>query len=312
MSEVRRPTRRKTSIRKGRRADDERPRRNPDRFVEVTLTPRTKALLRRFDLAPRKGLGQNFLVDEFVLGDVVRAAEVGPGDAVVEVGPGLGVLTGELAKRAERVAAVEVDQGMAAALRDLFKSSPNVQIVEADALKVEPAELVGDRPYKLVANIPYYITSRLLRHFFEAQRRPSLVVVMVQLEVAQRIVAGVGDLSLLAVSVQYYGEPRIVGRVPAQAFYPQPKVDSAILRIDVRPRPAVDVDTDAFFRTVSSGFARPRKQLHNALGEGIWLPPGGAGEALACAGIDPMRRAQTLTLEEWATLTRELQRRGAV
>ena len=309
MSETRRPSRRKTSIRKG---GPERWKPNPQRFVQVTLTPRTKALLKRFDLAPRKGLGQNFLVDEFVLDDVVQAAEIAPDDHVVEVGPGLGVLTAELAKRAERVVAVELDPGMASALADLFKSSPNVRIVESDALKVEPAELVGDRPYKLVANIPYYITSRLLRHFFEAQRRPSLVVVMVQLEVASRIVAKVGDLSLLAVSVQFYGEPRIVGRVPAQAFYPQPKVDSAILRVDVRPRPAVDVDTDAFFKTVSSGFARPRKQLHNALGEGIWLPPGGADEALSAAGIDPARRAQTLTLEEWATLARELQRRGAV
>src|SRR5206468_1724647 len=131
-------------------------------------------------------------------------------------------------------------------------------------------------------------------------------------EVAERIVAGPGELSLLAVSVQYYGAPRIVGRIPANAFYPQPKVDSAILRVDVRHHPAVDAAAGPFFKTVSSGFARPRKQLHNALGEGIWLPPGGAAEALEAAGIDPVRRAQTLTLEEWASLTRELRRRGAV
>src|SRR5687768_17445460 len=135
MSETRRPSRRKTSIRKGGR-DDRRPRRNPNRFVEVTLTPRTKALLKRFDLAPRKGLGQNFLVDEFALGDIVRAADLQPTDTVVEVGPGLGILTAELAQRVEHVAAVELDPGMASALSDLFKSSPNVRIVESDALKI--------------------------------------------------------------------------------------------------------------------------------------------------------------------------------
>jgi 16S rRNA (adenine1518-N6/adenine1519-N6)-dimethyltransferase len=311
MSEARRPARRKTSIRKGRRDRDQRPPRNPDRFNEVTLAPRIKGLLRRFDLAPRKRLGQNFLIDEFVLGQVVDAANIQPDDTALEVGPGLGVLTGALAQRARRVIAIELDVGMAAALRELFASQPSVEIVEGDALKLDPAELV-DGPYKVVANIPYYITSPLLRRFFESTRRPSTVVVMVQLEVAQRIVASAGDLSLLAVSVQYYGVPRIVGRIPRQAFYPQPKVDSALLRIDVRDQPAVAVPPGPFFKTVTSGFARPRKQLHNALGEGIWLPPGGAGEALQAVGIDPMRRAQTLTLDEWAALARELGRRGAV
>jgi 16S rRNA (adenine1518-N6/adenine1519-N6)-dimethyltransferase len=322
MAELRRQARRKTSIRKGRRPGAAaRPPRDPARFVEVTLSPKTKRLLRHFGLAPRKQLGQNFLVDEFVLRQIVDAAELTPDDRVLEVGPGLGVLTGALAERAERVVAVEIDPGMVRALGELFAGGAdgpaaprraNVEVVEGDALKLDPGALMGDGPYKVVANIPYYITSPLLRHFFEAAHPPTRLVVLVQVEVAERIVAGPGDLSLLAVSVQYYGEPRIVGRIPASAFHPQPKVDSAILRVDVRPRPAVDVAPGPFFKTVTSGFARPRKQLHNALGEGIWLPPGGAAEALSAAGIDPMRRAQTLTLEEWATLTRELQRRGSV
>ncbi|HEV8633328.1 MAG TPA: 16S rRNA (adenine(1518)-N(6)/adenine(1519)-N(6))-dimethyltransferase RsmA [Chloroflexota bacterium] len=322
MPELRHQARRKTSIRKGRRAGGaERPARDPARFVEVTLSPNTKRLLRHFGLAPQKRFGQNFLVDEFVLRQIVDAAELSPSDQVLEVGPGLGVLTRELAERAGRVVAVEIDRGMVRALRGLFAGSAdgapgsakeNVEVVEGDALALDPGELIGHGPYKVVANIPYYITSPLLRHFFEAEHRPTRLVVLVQLEVAERIVAGPGELSLLAVSVQYYGAPRIVGRIPANAFYPQPKVDSAILRVDVRHRPAVDVAAGPFFKTVSSGFARPRKQLHNALGEGIWLPPGGAAEALEAAGIDPMRRAQTLTLEEWASLTRELRRRGAV
>ncbi|HEY3083090.1 MAG TPA: 16S rRNA (adenine(1518)-N(6)/adenine(1519)-N(6))-dimethyltransferase RsmA [Chloroflexota bacterium] len=323
MAELRRQARRKTSIRKGRRPGaPTRPPRNPDRFVEVTLSPGTRRLLRHFGLAPRKRFGQNFLVDEFVLRQIVEAAELSPTDQVLEVGPGLGVLTGELAERAGRVVAVELDRGMVRALGELFAGSAeevsgaptraNVEVVEGDALRLDPGELMGPGPYKVVANIPYYITSPLLRHFFEATHRPTRLVVLVQLEVAERIVAGPGDLTLLAVSVQYYGRPRIVGRIPANAFYPRPKVDSAILRVDVLPRPAVDVAPEPFFKTVSSGFARPRKQLHNALGEGIWLPPGGAAEVLEAAAIDPMRRAQTLTLEEWATLTRELQRRGSV
>jgi 16S rRNA (adenine1518-N6/adenine1519-N6)-dimethyltransferase len=151
-----------------------------------------------------------------------------------------------------------------------------------------------------------------MRHFFEAARRPTRLVVMVQREVAERIVAPPGDLSLLAVSVQYYGQPTIVGHIPADAFFPRPKVDSAILRVDVRARPAVDVEPGPFFKVVAAGFALPRKQLHNALPQKIWMATGAAEEALAAAAIDPMRRAQTLTLAEWATLTRELQRRQVV
>ncbi|HEY3108914.1 MAG TPA: 16S rRNA (adenine(1518)-N(6)/adenine(1519)-N(6))-dimethyltransferase RsmA, partial [Chloroflexota bacterium] len=252
-----------------------------------------RALLDRFGLRPQKGFGQSFLTDQFVLGAILAAADLEPADQVVEVGPGLGVLTRALSERAGRVVAIEIDRGMVAALGELLADRPNVELVEGDALRLDPAPLVGQAPYKVVANLPYYITSPLLRHFFEAARPPTRLVVMVQREVAERIVAGPGELSLLAVSVQYYGQPTIVGYIPASAFFPPPKVDSAILRVDVRVRPAVDVEPEPFFKVVSAGFAMPRKQLHNALPQKLWMPPGAAEEALRASGIDPMRRAQT-------------------
>lgn len=309
----RRPSRRKTSIRKGAaRPGQQRPPRDPGRHTKLNPSRDLKAVLQRFGLRPQRGFGQTFLVDEFALETILDAAGLVPDDVVLEVGPGLGVLTRALAERAGRVVAIEIDRGMIAALRELLADRPNVRLVEGDALHVDPAELVGDQPYKVVANLPYYITSRLLRHFFEASHPPTRMVVMVQQEVAERIVASPGDLSLLAVSVQYYGVPRIVGRLPPNAFYPPPKVASAILAVDVLPRPAVDVPPEQFFKVVSAGFDQPRKQLHNALPQKLWMQPGAAGEALEAAGIDSMRRAQTLTLEEWAGLTRELERRGVV
>jgi 16S rRNA (adenine1518-N6/adenine1519-N6)-dimethyltransferase len=312
MSEQRRPARRRTSIRKGgARRVQARPR-DPTRHERSGPSREVRELLERFGLRAQKGFGQNFLTDRFALGAILEAAALEPSDQVLEVGPGLGVLTRALAERAGRVVAVEIDRGMVAALGELLADCPNVEIVEGDALHVDPVPLVGAAPYKVVANLPYYITSALLRHFFEAARPPTRLVVMLQREVAERIVAKAGDLSLLAVSVQYYGQPAIVGRIPASAFFPAPKVDSAILRVDVRDRPAVDVEPGPFFKVVSAGFAMPRKQLHNALPQKIWMAPGAAEDALRAAAIDPARRAQTLTLEEWAALTRELQRRGMV
>jgi 16S rRNA (adenine1518-N6/adenine1519-N6)-dimethyltransferase len=313
MFERRRPTRRKTSIRKGGAAKraQERPR-DPGRHERSEPSREVRALLDRFGLRAQKGFGQNFLTDPFVLDAILAAADLGKDEQVVEVGPGLGVLTRALAERARRVVAVEIDRGMVAALAELLADCPNVEVVEGDALTLDPGPLVGEAPYKVVANLPYYITSRLLRHFFEAARRPTRLVVMVQREVAERVVAPAGELSLLAVSVQYYGQPSIVGHIPASAFFPVPKVDSAILRVDVRDRPAVDVEPARFFKVVSAGFAMPRKQLHNVLPQKIWMPPGAAEQALRAIGVDPMRRAQTMTLDEWAALTGELARREIV
>ena len=266
-----------------------------------------RATLEQFGLRPRKGLGQNFLRDERYLHKIVEAADLEPTDVVVEVGPGLGALTRELANRAGRVIAVEIDRGLAEALKTVLAPYPHVTVVNADILDLDPSQLVGDAPYKVVANLPYYITSPVLRHFLERTRaKPTLMVVMVQREVAERIVARPGEMSLLAVSVQFYGAPRIVTLVPAQAFYPPPKVDSAVVRIDVYERPAVDCDPARFFRVVQAGFSQPRKQLHNAIAQRLWLPKEAAPRILEEAGVDPRRRAQTLSLEEWGRICRTL------
>ena len=271
---------------------------------EESLLAETKQLLRRFDLRARKRLGQRFLIDGDVLQRILSAAELTADDIVLEVGPGLGILTRELAQRAQRVIAIELDDKLANFLKQELVSFPNVMIINEDILKIEPATLLA-RPerYKVVANLPYYITSPVLRHFLEATLKPDLMVVMVQKEVAEAIVAGPGKRSLLSISVQFYGRPTIIGKVPANSFYPAPEVDSAILRIDLYPKPAVAVDdTEGFFGTVRAGFASPRKQLANSLAQGLGWPKADVLSVLAEASIAPQRRAETLTLEEWAQL----------
>ncbi len=271
---------------------------------EESLLAETKQLLRRFNLRARKRLGQRFLIDGDVLQRILSAAELTADDIVLEVGPGLGILTRELAQRARRVIAIELDDKLANFLKQELVSFPNVMIINEDILKIEPAILLTEpERYKVVANLPYYITSPVLRHFLEATLKPNLMVVMVQKEVAEAIVAGPGKRSLLSISVQFYGRPTIIGKVPAIAFYPAPEVDSAILRIDLYPKPAVAVDdAEGFFGTVRAGFASPRKQLANSLAQGLGWPKADVLSVLAEASIAPQRRAETLTLEEWAQL----------
>ena len=273
----------------------------------------TKRLLRQFDLQARKGLGQHFLIDGEVLRLIASAAELTPADVIVEVGPGLGVLTRELAQRAGRVIAIELDNKLAALLRQTLASFNNVTIINDDVLKLEPKDLLKGQTatgYKVVANLPYYIASPVLRHFLEASAKPQTIMVMVQKEVAEAIVAKAGDMSLLSVSVQFYGEPRIISYVPAQCFYPAPKVDSALLRIDLYPQPAVAVtDEGSFFDLVRAGFAAPRKQMVNSLAQGLGRAKTEILPLLERADIASQRRAETLTLEEWARLWRVFEER---
>jgi 16S rRNA (adenine1518-N6/adenine1519-N6)-dimethyltransferase len=275
-------------------------------------------LLRKYGLRPRKGLGQNFLADPNILWKIVEAAELSPEDTVLEIGPGLGTLTRLLAQTAGQVIAVELDAGMMGLLREELAHLPNLQLVQGDILQLDPAALVRrtveGRPapasYVAVANLPYYITSAAIRHLLEAPPPPRRLVLTVQHEVARRIVAGPGDMSLLAVSVQFYGRPRIVAKIPAGAFIPPPKVDSAVIRVDTWESPPVDVpDGQIFFRVVRAGFGQKRKQLKNALAAGLNLPPAEVVDTLVRAGVDPRRRAQTLSLAEWAALACELGRK---
>jgi 16S rRNA (adenine1518-N6/adenine1519-N6)-dimethyltransferase len=276
------------------------------------LLAQTKKLLRRSGLRARKNLGQHFLVDENVLDVILDAAGLSPDDTVIEVGPGLGVLTQQLAAWVSWVIAIELDDKLANALKTNLAALENVVIINEDVLGTDPRKLLqsraafpaGLKPYKVVANLPYYITSPVLRHFLEASVKPTTMIVMVQKEVAEAIVAGPGQRSLLSISVQFYGKPVIIDRVPASAFYPTPEVDSAILRIDVYSRPAVDVDEEGFFRMVKAGFTATRKQAVNSFMKGLGLPRDRVLELLQKAGIDPKRRAETFTLEEWARLWR--------
>jgi 16S rRNA (adenine1518-N6/adenine1519-N6)-dimethyltransferase len=270
-----------------------------------------RRLLREFNLQPKKGLGQNFLVSEGALRRIVAAADLEPGDVVLEVGPGLGTLTRLLAQQAKRIIAVELDRRLVDILSQTLADFPNVEIVQGDILEMEPGGpggLSGLSPgYKVVANLPYYITSAVLRHLLTARVKPQLIVVTVQREVAQRMIASPGQMGLLSVSVQFYGRPRIVARIPAGAFYPVPKVNSAVVRIDLDESPTVAVaDVDRFFEVVRAGFGQKRKQLRNALAQGLSLPASTVVEALRRAGVDEKRRAQTLSLEEWGRVTREM------
>jgi len=261
------------------------------------------ALLRQFHLHPKKSLGQNFLVDESALTKVAAAADLTRDDVVLEIGPGLGSLTRHLAQAARRVVAVELDDSLLPALQHVLRSYDNVEIVYGDILQLPTSHLPLPTSYKVAANIPYYITSALIRHLLEAEGRPEVIVLTVQREVAERICARPGDMSLLAVSVQFYAQPRVVARIPAGAFYPKPEVDSAVVRLNVLPRPAVDVaDHHQFFRVVKAGFSQKRKQIRNALSGGLQLAPAMVEDYLARAGIDSKRRAETLTLEEWGAL----------
>jgi 16S rRNA (adenine1518-N6/adenine1519-N6)-dimethyltransferase len=277
--------------------------------IDLTNIHELRNLLYAHHMRPNKAFGQNFLVDRSVLLRIVEAAEIHPGDQVLELGAGTGVLTRELAKRARRVVAVELERDMLSLLSETTRNLTNVELIERNLLYVDPAEVFGSEPYLLVANLPYYITAATFRHFLESANPPRLLVVMVQYEVAQRIVAGPGELSLLGVSIQFYGRPQIVAHVPARAFYPVPKVDSAILRVDVKNEiPLTRKQRDSFFRLVQAGFSERRKQLHNSLAHGLHRKNVEVQARLLAANIDPSRRAETLSIEDWLRLWQEMEK----
>ncbi len=288
--------------------------------TNISHLTRAQSLLQSLGKRPFKGLGQHFLVDSGILGKIVEEAHLSATDVVVEVGPGLGILTLELAQRVSRVIAVELDASLAELLRGTLSGFQNVTIVQADILKVKPGELVREPhadqergrgageegvpvEYKVVANLPYNIASPVLRLFLEDAAKPRVMLVMVQLEVARRMTAKPGDMSQLAVGIQMYGHPTVVHTVSPRSFFPPPKVHSAIVRIEVYAKPAVDADPVPFFRVVRAGFSQPRKQIRNSLAAGLSLKPDDAVSVLSRAGIDPQRRAQTLSLAEWGAVT---------
>lgn len=267
-----------------------------------------EALLKRYHLRAHKGLGQNFLQDPLALEAIVFAAEIQPTDTVLEIGPGLGSLTRYLAVTAREVVAVELDEGLLPPLKEILSHYPNVRFIHGDILKLSPGELIAEDNYLVVANIPYYITSVVIRHLLESDRKPRRIVLTIQKEVAQRICAKPGDLSLLALSVQVYGKPRIAAHIPAEAFFPAPKVDSAVLVIDIYPSPLIREEyLDTFFKLIKAGFGQKRKTLRNSLSSGLHISPTEAADLLGRASIDPQRRAESLDLAEWSELTSVMQ-----
>lgn len=273
-----------------------------------SLLIKTQKLLRRSGLHARKGLGQNFLIDDEVLSRIISTARLTSEDLVIEVGPGLGVLTEELAKNAGRVIAIELDDNLAALLKERLSAISNVTIINQDILKIDLAALLSEyktAKYKVVANLPYYITSPVLRHFLEAEMKPESMVVMVQKEVAGEIAAKPGKMSLLSIGVQLYGQPEIIAKVPAASFYPEPKVDSAILKVTPYSTPRVEItDFEGFFGLARAGFSSARKQLANSLANGLGISKEESLSLLEKANIDSQRRAETLNIEEWAQLWR--------
>jgi 16S rRNA (adenine1518-N6/adenine1519-N6)-dimethyltransferase len=277
----------------------------------VTLPPlNVPQLLRQHGLQPKKSLGQNFLYDPHILQRIVATAEIPPQATVLEVGAGLGTLTRYLACAARRVVAVELDGRLIPLLREVLAGTDNVTLLQGDILTLDLTPWLADAdPLLVVANIPYYITSALIRRLLEGTVRPQRLVLTVQREVAERICAAPGALSLLALSVQVYGQPRPVGRIPAGAFYPPPKVDSTILRVDLYPQPRLPAeDLPIFFRLAQAAFAQRRKTLRNALAAGLGWPPAQVETLLWQAEIDPRRRAETLSLEEWGRMVNALKR----
>lgn len=261
-------------------------------------------LLREHGLIPKKSLGQNFLVENGALEKVVNAAEIEPVDVVLEIGAGLGSLTRFLSVTARKVVAVELDSHLLPILETVLGSRGNVELVYGDILKLDPARLISVDQYLVVANIPYYITSAIFRHLLAAKRKPRRIVMTIQREVAQRICAEPGDMSLLALSVQVFGTAKIVAKISAGSFYPAPKVDSAVIRVDLYPEPLVEAAMlDRFFQLTRAGFGQKRKMLRKSLAAGLSLPVPVVEDMLLQNEIDPTRRAETLSLDEWGKLT---------
>ncbi|MEJ2563467.1 MAG: 16S rRNA (adenine(1518)-N(6)/adenine(1519)-N(6))-dimethyltransferase RsmA [Anaerolineales bacterium] len=274
---------------------------------EANGPPNVRALMRRFGIRSRRKLGQNFMVDPRALRKVIAAAQLTGGETVLEIGAGVGSLTWRLAHHCARVVAVEIDERLIPALEYALSFESNVEIVAGDILEMDVDEVLGNGPYSVVANIPYYITSALIRRLMESRRRPECLVLSVQKEVAERIVAGPGEMSLLALSVQVYGEPELRGRIPASAFYPQPKVDSAVLRIAGYPSPRVpQALIEPLFVLARAGFGQKRKQLHNALTKNLGKPNETVLEWLSAAGVRPEQRAQELSIDNWLDLAQAM------
>lgn len=274
--------------------------------MDLTRIEDLKTAMKLAGIVPKKGLGQHFLVDAGALDLMLKAAELTHQDTVLEIGPGLGVLTGLLTARAGQVVAVEADHTLADLLdRD---RPDNLEVVAADILQFDLNKLPAG--YKAAANLPYYLTSKIIRLLLESHNPPVLMALLVQKEVAERIVTAPGKMSILALSVQYYAEPKLMGVVERHKFWPAPEVDSAVLQIRRHPQPAFAADPDKLFRLIKAGFGEKRKQLKNSLAGGLNASVDVTTGLLKSAGLKPLARAQELSLAEWQKLYAAVTRAG--
>lgn len=295
---------------------------------EIATPGRTWDILKQYKIAPKKSLGQNFLMDTNILRKIIAGADLGENDGVIEIGPGIGALTEQLAKKVNKVVAIEIDRTLLPVLQETLGAYPHVEIVHADVLKTDLHQLIVEKfsevtSISVVANLPYYVTTPILMKLLEEHLPLKNIVVMIQKEVAERIAASPGnkDYGSLSIAARYYAEPEIVGKVPPSVFVPQPNVESAVLKLQVRQMPPVEVaDEQLFFRIVRVSFAQRRKTLFNNLTRQISFT-GIETEAankerwmslLNQAGIDPNRRGESLSIEEFASLSNLAYQAGVI
>jgi 16S rRNA (adenine1518-N6/adenine1519-N6)-dimethyltransferase len=269
--------------------------------MELNSANNVKGILEKFDAKPKKNLGQNFLIDKNILQKIINSSDIKPDDIILEVGPGVGTLTQELTKIAKRVIAVEKDNTMCKILKESLKNYKNIEIINADILKFQ----IKEKKYKVIANIPYYLTSPLIRKFLENANPSQEIILMVQKEVAQRICAKIPDMNLLAVSVQFYAKPKILFNVSKNSFWPVPKIDSAVIKITPHKN-SDNISPDLFFKIVKAGFSHPRKQIAGNLSKSLKMNKKEITEWLIKNNLSPTQRAETLTIQDWRNLARDI------
>lgn len=285
-------------------------------MLKLTSPSTIKYIMEKYGFRFSKSLGQNFLIDEQIIERIIDGAEVGPDDDILEIGPGIGVMTQAMAERARKVVAIEIDRALLPVLNETLEGLDNVEIIHGDVMKVNLKEIIAEkfegRKPKVVANLPYYLTTPIIMMFLEEQIPVKDIVVMIQKEVAERISASPSTKSYgaLSVATQYYSEPQIIAKVPRTVFMPQPNVDSIVIRMTIREEPPVALDNPTlFFKVVKAAFGQRRKTLHNALNAGgFGQNKDETAEFLAASGIEPSRRGETLSIEEFATLANTIHR----
>lgn len=285
-----------------------------------SLQAETKYLTKKYGIHPQRESGQNFLIDEKILDIIVDTAKLVKSDSVLEIGAGFGPLTKRVAEKVDRIWAVELEKRFIPALRKLETAFPSIQVIHQDILKLDIDKTINDQEYKIVANLPYNITSFILRKFLEQEPKPISMTLLIQKEVAERVVADTNELSLLAVSVQFYGNPQIIHVVSKTSFWPEPKVDSAVIKIDnIKTEKQILEDNRTsghnfnekqFFQVVKAGFSAKRKQIHNNLASSLHVKTNKIKEILVESGIKPEHRPQDVSIYSWKKLTSTLKNKG--